>query len=279
MPRTSSEKRRRRVPTRFSARGADRFDLYQLAVQAPREDTAFLARVYRAARGRGARHMREDFCGTALLCAAWVRRDPRATAEGFDIDPVPLSWGAAHNFAPLGRAAARATLHLKDVRSPSLVRPDVRCAQNFSWWTLKTRAELVDYFRRVLEDLDDEGVFVLDLFGGPDALNELQETRSIGGRFTYVWEQVAWVPGTGEYRADIHFRFRDGSRMDRAFRYHWRLWTLSEARDALLEAGFRAVEQYWEGTNASGTGGNGVWRRSRGGQNCLCWVTYLVGLR
>ena len=76
--------------------------LYQLAVQSPGEDVRFLARIYRGMRGKEARHLREDFCGTALLCASWVRgRKPR-TAEGFDICTRTLAWGRTHNLARLG---------------------------------------------------------------------------------------------------------------------------------------------------------------------------------
>ncbi|NOT30514.1 MAG: hypothetical protein HOP15_08715, partial [Planctomycetes bacterium] len=82
----------------FSARTADRHVLYQLAVQSPSEDVRFLRRVYRGLRGQDARHLREDFCGTALLCAAWVRAREARTAEGFDTSRATLDWGRAHNF-------------------------------------------------------------------------------------------------------------------------------------------------------------------------------------
>jgi len=264
---------------RFSARTADKHALYQLAVQSPAEDVRFLARLYRSLRGREARHLREDFCGTALLCTAWVRGKKPRTAEGFDISEQTLAWGRAHNFPPLGERAERIELHAEDVRAPSARRPDVRCAQNFSYFVFKERAQLLAYFESARRDLAPGGIFVLDIYGGPEAMEEEEEEREIEEGFTYVWEQRRYVPATGAYEAHIHFRFHDGSEMRRAFSYDWRLWTLPEVKDALLDAGFARVESYWEGTDAKGEGGNGIFRRSARGENCPAWVTYLVASR
>ena len=271
-------KRKAAAPKRraFTAAGADRHELYQLAVQSPEEDCAFYARVYRGLRGKEARHLREDFCGTALNSSEWVRRHGRNTAEGFDIDPEPLGWGIEHNFARLGAEARRATLHLKDVRAPSARRPDVRTATNFSWWIFRERRDLLEYFRAACADLKRDGIFVLDIYGGPDAMLEIQEKRRIDEGFTYIWDQVHYHPTTGDYKAYIHFRFRDGTELKRAFRYDWRLWSLTEAVDVLRDAGFASVETYWEGTADDGDSGNGIFTKSRKGENCAAWVTYIV---
>jgi len=262
---------------RFTARTADKHTLYQLAVQSPVEDVRFLARVYERVRGRRPRHLREDFCGTALLCAAWVRRGAEYSAEGFDISRATLDWGVRHNLSSLGAAAERVHLHAEDVRRPSRERPDVRCAQNFSYFVFKRRPELLEYFRSARRDLARGGVFVLDIYGGPDAMEEEEDVRKVEGEgFTYVWEQKRYVPATGDYEAHIHFRFPDGSEMRRAFSYDWRLWTLPEVKDVLVEAGFERVDSYWEGTAADGENGNGVFRRSETGENCPAWITYLV---
>ena len=43
-------------------------------------------------------HLREDFCGTALLASTWCRGDiARRTGMGLDIDRDALSWGMQHN--------------------------------------------------------------------------------------------------------------------------------------------------------------------------------------
>jgi hypothetical protein len=279
MATTRVVKRRR---AQLSAATADKYELYQRAVQSPEVDIPFLARVFERERGRQALHLREDFCGTGFLSAQWVKRGPQFTAEGFDIDPEPVAWGLAHNFEGLGARAkesaiARYTVHLKDVRELGHRAPDVRIAFNFSYWTLRTRDELVEYFRAARKSLADDGLFAIDLYGGPEATEELEDKRRCGG-FTYVWKQASFWPGTGDYTCKILFRFPDGSELD-AFTYKWRMWYLTELRDALHDAGFAQVDAYFEGTDEKGTGGDGNFRRGVRGENCEAWLAYLVALK
>lgn len=279
--RSGSGKRKAKKAKRrkFSARTADRHELYQLSVQSPEEDVRFLTRVYKKVRGRVPLHFREDFCGTGFLASHWIRRGKQYTAEGFDIDPDTVAWGVEHNFEPLGEKANRMTFHVKDVREPSRKKPDVRCAQNFSYFVFKERPELMQYLKSVHADLARDGVFVMDIYGGPESMHVMIEERKLDEGFTYVWDQHTYWPATGDYKAYIHFRFRDGTEIKRAFTYDWRLWGLTEVRDALLEAGFPRVDTYWEGTDEDGESGNGVYRKSLRGENCEAWVTYLVAYK
>ena len=273
------KKKGRKEKRTFTAKTADRHELYQLSVQSPEEDVAFLARVYKKLRKKPALHFREDFCGTALLSANWIKRGKQYTAEGFDICPDTVSWGIENNFESLGEDASRATLHIKDVRQPSLRRPDVRCAQNFSYFVFKERKELVEYLQAVYDDLAPDGAFVMDIYGGPESMEEMIEEREIEEGFTYVWDQDRYWPATGEYKTYIHFHFKDGTKIHRAFRYDWRLWSLTEVCDALREVGFPTVDTYWEGTDDDGESGNGIYRRSTRGENCMAWVTYMVAYK
>ncbi len=270
---------KRPLAKRLTAKRADAHELYQLAVQSPVEDITFLRRVYKSLRKSPALHFREDFCGTHLLATEWVRTKPDATAEGFDNDPDPVSWGLHMNARALGDEASRLTLSIADVREPSHKAPDVRCAQNFSYWCFHERAELVDYFRRVHEDLADEGVFVIDLHGGSETQQEMEEDREIPEGFTYVWDQFRYWPIPGRAVNHIHFRFEDGSEMFRAFTYDWRLWGLPELRDCLLEAGFESVTTYWEGTDEDGESGNGVFKPAKRGEADLSWIAYLAAAK
>lgn len=263
-------------PVALTAKTADKHKLYQYSVQSTKEDVRFMTRVYKAARGRLPLHFREDFCGTALLSAAWVARGAEYTAEGFDICTDTLAWGEKHNLEPLGEDAKRIKLHPKDVREKSSKKPDLRCAQNFSYFVFRQREEMKAYFKSVLKDLAKDGVFVMDIYGGPDAMQEMEEEREIEEGFTYVWDQDQYWPATGEYRAYIHFRFEDGSELNKAFTYEWRLWGLTEIIDVLNEVGFANVDTYWEGTDKDGTSGNGVYRKNKRGENCDAWVTYIV---
>ncbi len=272
------QEKRKRKPS-FTAETADKHELYQFSVQSPEEDTRFLRRVYKSIRGKKAGHLREDFCGTALLASHWVKKGPEFTAEGFDIDADTVAWGVEHNFEPIGDAAARCKLHVKDVREPSHQPPDVRCALNFSYCIFHTREEVVDYFRAAHADLAADGVFVIDIHGGPDSMEETEEEREIEEGFTYIWDQDRFWPATGEYRCYIHFEFKDGTRIERAFRYDWRLWNITEIVDCMRDAGFEDVQSYWEGTDEDGESGDGNFRRKRRGENCESWIAYVVGTK
>jgi hypothetical protein len=274
--------RRKRRRVRFSARTADRYELYQIAVQSPEDDIEFLRRTYKKLRGHKALRFREDFCGTALLSATWVKHGPRCFAEGFDLDADPLAWGLVHNVEPLGKAAARVALHMKDVRSPGWFRPDIRVAQNFSYSVFKTRAEMLGYFRAARRSLARDGMFAIDLYGGYEATEEMVESRCITGGATYVWEQARYLPGSGDYLCHIHFRFRDRTRMKKAFTYDWRYWTLPELRDILRDAGFARVHAYFEQSDRTDGEGNGEFELDETGESCRdCagWVAYLIALK
>lgn len=278
MQATRARKKGGKPRWRYTAATADKYDLYQKAVQSPEEDVPFLDRVYKSFRGKRALRFREDFCGTGLLSSHWIRQSPRHTAEGFDLDPEPVAWGLAHHFEDLGPVAQRYSVHLKDVCEPSFVPPDLRVAQNFSYCVFRERREMLAYLRAAHEDLAEDGIYVLDLHGGPDATEEIEEVRRLGG-FQYVWDQAGFWPGTGEYLCHIHFRFPDGTCLERAFTYRWRLWYLTELKDLLLEAGFERVFSYFEGTDENGVDGNGIFRKGLRGENCASWIAYLAAVK
>ena len=77
----------------------------------------------------------------------------------------------------------------------------------------------------------------------------------------------------------IHFEFPDRSRMDQAFSYYWRLWTLPEIRELLIEAGFSAVTVYWEGTDRKTNEGDGIYSPAETGDADPGWVCYIVAQR
>jgi SAM-dependent methyltransferase len=252
----------------------DRHRLYQLAVQSPEADVRFMNRVYRGLRDRPAQTLKEDFCGTAALAAEWVRSRRKNRAIGVDLDRRALDWGRKNNVAPLGDGSSRIRLIQADVRAVRSPKVDVIAAMNFSYFVFKTRPELLDYFSNARASLAPGGVLVLDIFGGWEAQALETERKPLKG-FTYVWEQTRFDPITSETLFHIHFRFKDGRWMRRAFTYDWRFWTIPEVRELLRDAGFSRTEVYWEGTE-TGTGeGNGVFRRTERIQNCPGWIAYL----
>src|SRR4029079_5160586 len=154
--------------------------------------------------------------------------------------------------------------------------------QNFSYCIFRERATLLDYFKRVRNELAAGGMFALDLYGGYEAIEEMEEERKIEGGFTYVWDQAEYLPGTGDYTCYIHFRFRDGTEMKRAFTYNWRYWNLPELKDVLREAGFSDVQSWFEQSDDEDGEGNGVYKRDETGRNCRnCagWICYILALK
>lgn len=253
----------------------DRHELYEASVQCPEADVVFFDRVYREWNGSLPRILREDFCGTAAICAEWVRRRRDNRAIGVDLHRPTLAAGRRRHVAPLGEDAARVTLLCQDVRTARAPKVDVVGALNFSYMVFHERTELVRYFRGVRASLASRGVFILDIFGGWDAQALKVETRRRPG-FTYVWDQAGFDPITHRTRFHIHFRFPDGTEMRRAFTYDWRLWTIVEVREALAEAGFRRSVVYWEGTDRKTGRGNGVFRRTEKQESCPGWIAYIA---
>lgn len=261
----------------FTARTADKHRLYQLAVQDPPSDIRFIDRIFKKAFQRLPLSLREDFCGTGLLCADWVCNNPQRSAIGIDLNEPTLAWGRRHNLAPLGKDAARVQLLQQNVLDPAPRRVDVTVAFNFSYCVFKTRAELLRYARSAYAGLQETGLFLLDIHGGYETTRPMEETTRLS-RFTYVWEQLPFDPIRGCTQRHIHFQFRDGSEMRRAFTYDWRLWSLPELRDVLSEAGFQGVDVYWEGVTQKGHA-NGVFRRKAVADEEDSWIAYVAGWR
>ena len=264
---------------KYTAATADKYELYQMAVQSADTDVDFLFETYKAINGRKPKHLREDFCGTALICCDWVCRGEGFTAEGYDLDPEPVAWGKQHNFKKVDKKKAndRIELFVEDARAPGRKAPDVRIAQNFSYWLFMKREELLEYFKLAHDSLAEDGIFVIDLYGGTEATDEMFEERKIEGGFTYVWDQDEYFPGTAEFFCNIHFKFRDGTELKNAFQYHWRVWGMAELKDLLLEAGFSEPTSYFEGDDEDEPEeGNGVFEADQRGENCESWIGYLV---
>ncbi len=261
----------------LTARNSNKYALYEEAVYEPEADYDFIQRRFRQARGRPALRLREDFAGTSKLSALWAKRLPQGHAWAVDLDREPLVWGRKQHIAPLGAAAARVTQLHENVLTVETPKVDAVTAFNFSYWTFREREIMLAYFRRAFRALNEDGLFVLDLLGGPDAQKEIEEPRRCKG-FTYVWEQMPLDAITQNLTCHIHFRFPNGSSMKKAFTYHWRLWSVSELRDLLRDAGFAQVDVYWEGEDGRGRG-NGLFTKRSHAVNEDAWVAYVVAWR
>jgi SAM-dependent methyltransferase len=260
------------------AERADVYELYEESVQSVDTEVEFLHDTFRALRGRAALSFREDFCGTASACCEWVRVTPKGFAIGVDNEPKVLRWGRKNRVARLPeRDRARVKLLENDVRTVRCERVDVIGAFNFSYFLFETREELRHYFARCRDGLKNDGILFLDAFGGPDSIIVQKEKTKCDG-FTYVWDQARFEPVTNHITCHIHFKFPDGSKIKKAFTYEWRVWSLPEIRELLLEAGFGTARVYWEGGDDDGEG-NGEFTESATGEDDAAWVSYIVAER
>jgi cyclopropane fatty-acyl-phospholipid synthase-like methyltransferase len=270
MPKTKTKRQKKPALT---ARTADKHILYQESVQDTETEAGFLLRTFQKMKGRPALTLREDFCGTALLCAEWVKKKER-TAVGIDLDAAVLAWGTKHNLEPIGEPGNRVTLRQANVLDKCPGRFDITVALNFSYFIFRTREVMRDYFKAVRTSVAKDGVFVLDAYGGYESWRQMEEPRNMG-RFTYVWDQDEVDPIDNGVVNYIHFEFKDGTKLRKAFTYEWRLWTLPELTELLAEAGFSRSTIYWEGADAKGEG-NGIFHPKTHVAQEAAWVAYII---
>lgn len=270
-------------PTLTLAEQADRHVLYQESVQAPEAEVDFFEKTFKALRNRDAVSIREDFCGTAYLATEWCKGQPKRTAVGVDYDEETLEWGRKHNIEPAGEdVAKRITLYQDDVRNVSDEKVDITCAFNFSYCIFETRDELRNYFEKTQAGLKDDGLLILDLFGGTECEDVLEEETELEDQqATYIWEHVSFNPIDGHMACAIHFEFDDGSRMDNAFKYEWRHWGIPEIKELLLESGYKNVRIYWEeyvdaDDDDDELEGTGNYYETSEVENQESWMIYLV---
>lgn len=266
--------RKRRLKEDF-----DRYAYYLRAVQAPDVDCEFISDTYKELRGTRPTSLREDFCGTFAICCDWVRQSKKNTAIGVDLDPEPLNYGREHYLSQLNKdQQSRVELVQGSVITAKPSKVDVIAALNFSFYIFKSRLLLRKYFTQARKGLKPNGLFIVDSFGGMACQEPNVEKTKIGGSkngFYYYWDQTSFNPVNHEALFHIHFQRPGEPRRDKVFSYDWRMWTIPEIREAMMEAGFLHTHVYWEGSTRSGKG-NGVFTRSEHGDECDAWVAYIV---
>ncbi|MCC6320917.1 MAG: methyltransferase domain-containing protein [Phycisphaerales bacterium] len=270
----------------------DRFDCYELCVQSPRHVVAFL----RAAHGNAPMVLREDFCGTAAVARRWItetrKHEAGARAVGIDNESAVI-FAARERAAEAGVADA-----VEFVRGDCTVAeawpldqqtaPDVVFVGNFSIGYIHRRADLLAYLshaQRVLMRAQagfGGGIFACDTYGGASAFKLGAIQRKHPGRagevIHYTWIHERADPVTAMVENSISFRVeKDGEiiqELPQAFTYRWRLWSIAELRDALLEVGFKFVEVYKDVNIAPGQPATPVNDASELGDD---WIVMIVG--
>lgn len=269
------KKVRRRVGKKSAKILFDKYELYRKAVQSAENDVVFIRDTYKELKGKVPRVFREDFCGTFALSTEWIRLNPRHEAIGIDLDPEPMAYGRQHYLSKLKpEQQRRIKLVEGNVLDPLLPKADIVAAMNFSYFCFKQRDVLKKYFANVLRTLNKDGMFLVDIFGGSQCYDAIEDTIKHDG-FTYYWDQTNFDPVTNEALFHIHFRV-GGKKIEQVFTYDWRLWSISEIRDLMMEVGFRKTHVYWEGTARDGSG-DGNFTRVDHGESCQSWIAYIVG--
>tara|TARA_B100000749_G_scaffold280897_1_gene280780 strand:+ start:56407 stop:57246 length:840 start_codon:yes stop_codon:yes gene_type:complete len=256
----------------------DKYELYINSVQSPETDVKFLRRVYKELRDKKPETMREDFCGTFALSCEWVKLKKDHKAIGVDLDEEPISYGKEHYFSQLtDEQKGRVEILTANVLDPKLPKADIVQAQNFSYFIFKKREELRDYYKNALKGLKSDGIFVVDCFGGSQCFEPNEEETEHKG-YSYFWDQDSFDPVTNEAQFYIHFKRKGEKKREKVFSYDWRMWSIPEVREIMLEAGFKDTAVYWEGTDEDGEG-DGEFTRVTKGEDCESWVAYIVGLK
>ncbi len=268
-------KTRRRIQKKDSHLNFDKYDFYKRSVQSPDSDVEFFLKTYRELKSREPMSLREDFCGTFLVCCEWVKLSKKFKAFGVDLDPEPLSYGRTHYLPKLKSEEQKRVKTMEaNVLGPQLPRVDISVACNFSYFIFKSRNLLKKYFANCLKHLNSNGILVLDCFGGSDCQDEIVDETKFR-KFTYYWHQESFDPVSNNAIFHIHFKPKGQKKVQNVFSYDWRMWTIPELREVLSEVGFKRSHIYWEGTNRSG-GGDGKFKRTEKGEACASWIAYII---
>ncbi|CBW25754.1 conserved hypothetical protein [Halobacteriovorax marinus SJ] len=261
----------------------DKHAYYLAAVQDPISDVERISKIYREIFKKDALSLREDFSGTYALSCCWVQSSKNRSALAIDLDPEAIAYGDNRYRANLSddeqsRVESSVSNSLQTT-SPK----DIIATFNFSYCLLTSRALLLEYFKHAYSSLNEEGMLILDIFGGSDSeIPEIQE-REVDDHdhlesFLFEFERKDFNPISRIANYGIHFKFNNGDEYLDAFTYCFRMWSIPEIRDLLAEAGFSSSKVYWEDFDEEGLG-NGEFYQTESEENSVNWSAYIVGIK
>ncbi|MCB0332226.1 MAG: class I SAM-dependent methyltransferase [Bdellovibrionales bacterium] len=265
-----------------------RYALYEAAVQDPFQQAHLFEKVYREKHGELPHALREDFCGTFLISSEWVKRSPKNTAVALDLDPEPLAYGKRTHYAKLNPSQRkRLRVFEQNVLEGNSFKADVIAACNFSFFTFKERATLIEYFRQAKKSLHPGGALVLEMAGGSGFIDtpfhEDREVQYVRGKhkgdpwFTYRWAHRSYEPLTHHGLYTIGFTMETGEKYPDAFVYDWRVWTLPEVQECAQEAGFTDIRVYWECEDEDDGDGESTYELiTEAGNEYETWIAYVA---
>lgn len=267
-----------------SSKPFNKYLYYENSVQTPEEHVKIYGNMFRELRKAEPLTLREDFCGTFLISCAWAKSNPKRKAMGMDLDPEPVEYGKKNGLMKIKpEQRKRVNIVLQDVCKPTKQKFDIIGAANFSFNIFKTRTQLKKYFKAARASLNKNGIFNLELAGGPGFIQKAREQNSyrvkeIGGKYTYYWDQQTFDPITNHGLYAIHFKTPQGVMHKNCFVYDWRVWSITELRELMLECGFKDVAVYWETSDKNGDG-TGEFALTKNGDNAFSWIAFVVGIK
>jgi hypothetical protein len=256
-----------------------KYRLYEASVQSPEWQVRNMPLFHEKLTGKKGLSMREDFCGTARISCAWAKKSPLHRAVGLDLDPEPLGFAKRNHLANLTPSVReRVKLLRQNVLKPTQEKFDMIGAHNFSFFTFHDRKTLLRYAKSAYTSLKRPGTFFLELAGGEGFVTPNSERETVKadgvGKATYIWEQHQYDSITALCDYSIHFVLPDGTVLNDAFTYHWRLWQIRELREILEEAGFKRTAVLWpNGQDLSD------YRLEENGEHCDVWLAYVIGVK
>jgi hypothetical protein len=270
-----------KIETRIKT--TDKHSLYLASVQDPLGDIERISKIYQELFSKKALALREDFSGTFALSCCWVQSDPQRSAQAIDNDKPTIDYGIKNYLAAMSEEEQkRLQPKLADaITKTELV--DIVATFNFSYCLIHEREKLLSYLKKIHASLNDQGMMILDIFGGSESETPQVQERDISNNdqicpFTFEFERKSFNPISRISNYAIHFKYQDGTEMMDAFTYEFRMWSITEIRDLFKEAGFSRSAVYWESFDEAGFG-NGSFHQTEEEENSLNWNSYIVGIK
>ncbi len=259
-----------------------RYELYEASVQDPPAEIEFFQRVFEEQLDQTPTSIREDFCATFRNSCQWVQTHPNNHAYAVDLDQETLDYGKAHMDHLTEDEKKRVHVFHDNVLTVDPPATDMITVSNFSIGYMKERKKLVQYLQRNYKHLRSPGLMVVDLLGGQEISVPQEEDRKVtmpdGKKVKYIWDHEDMNPITHEATFYIHYQMGKKPRMERVFEYHWRMWSIPEIKDAMMEAGFDDVVVYWEEDDENDEG-SGYFSEHDDANDCPVWIAYVVGIK
>ncbi|QDU33076.1 hypothetical protein KS4_11170 [Poriferisphaera corsica] len=260
--------------------------LYRSAVQHPEAEVAFLERVYmHYFEGEQPTLLREDFAGTCAISSAWVMMDEDNRALAIEIDYPTAVWADKFISHEIQERSEDVIILVDDVMNVNEPEVEIVASMNFSTLIYHSKLELIAYFKHVRKCLLDNGIFVMDVFGGAGSKQVGVQERAmvVPGeqdlKIKYQWEQRSYDARNQRIDCRIHFERENGERLVDAFCYDWRLWSLADLQAMMIEAGFDDSEVWCDVYNTEIGQSDGYYKPADVYPDRQDWIAYVVGVK